>query len=145
MTIRVLLADDQAMVRTGFRLILESEDDIAVIGEAGDGDDAIAAVRRLRPDIALMDIQMPRTEEYARRAPSRSRATAHERLTKRELEVLRLLAAGMNNAELAAELHLGEGTVKTHVSSMLSKLGLRDRVQAVVYAYENGLVDRDDH
>ena len=220
MTIRVLLADDQAMVRAGFRLILESEDDIAVVGEAADGDEAVAAVRRLRPDVALMDIQMPRTDgieatsqlsasaevstrivilttferdeyvfqalragasgfllknappehlvqairvvaagdallspsvtrkviqEYARRAPSRSRATGHEQLTKRELEVLRLLAGGLNNAELASELYLGEGTIKTHVSSLLSKLGLRDRVQAVVYAYETGLVYRHDH
>jgi DNA-binding NarL/FixJ family response regulator len=215
MTISVVLADDQQMVRTGFRMILEAEDDITVVGEAGDGDDAVAAVRRLQPDIVLMDIQMPKLdglgatrrigadadvssrviilttfeqddyvfealrvgasgfllkngpadelvhairvvaagealltpaitrrviEEYSRR-PRPHRDDRLDRLTDREGEVLRLLATGKSNAELAAELYLGEGTVKTHISHVLAKLDLRDRVQAVVFAYENGLVD----
>jgi DNA-binding NarL/FixJ family response regulator len=215
MTIRVVLADDQQMVRTGFRLILEAEDDITVIGEASDGEEAVAAVRRLRPDIVLMDIQMPKLDglaatrrigaddrttsrviilttfeqddyvfealrsgasgfllkngpsdelvhairvvaagealltpaitrrvikEYTRR-PAPQHDKRLDRLTDREREVLRLLATGKSNAELASELHLGEGTVKTHISHLLSKLGLRDRVQAVVFAYEHGLVE----
>jgi DNA-binding NarL/FixJ family response regulator len=215
MTIRVVLADDQQMVRTGFRMILEAEGDIAVIGEASDGEEAVAAVRRLRPDVVLMDIQMPKLDglaatrrigaddrttsrviilttfeqddyvfealrggasgfllkngpsdelvhairvvaagealltpavtrrvikEYSRR-PEPHRDGRLDKLTDREREVLRLLATGKSNAELASELHLGEGTIKTHISHLLSKLGLRDRVQAVVFAYENGLLD----
>jgi DNA-binding NarL/FixJ family response regulator len=216
LTIRVVLADDQAMVRGGFRLILEAEGDVAVVGEAADGQQAIAVTRRLQPDVVLMDVQMPKMDgleaarqlgrdpavrsrivilttfeqddyvfealragasgfllknarpedlmhavrvvaagdallapsvtrrviaEYAQR-PARPRdAGSIERLTEREAEVLRLLATGMSNAELAAHLFLGEGTIKTHVSHVLAKLGLRDRVQAVVFAYENGLVE----
>lgn len=217
MSVRVLLADDQAMVRAGFRMILESHADIEVVGEAEDGDQAMAAARRLRPDLVLMDIQMPGVDglEATRRittasdldtrvvilttferdeyvfdalrsgasgfllknappeelvhavrvvsqgnallAPSVTRRIIErfasqspmtdpeagaglDRLTEREREVLRLLACGRSNAELAAELYVGEGTIKTHVSNMLSKLGLRDRVQAVVFAYESGLV-----
>jgi DNA-binding NarL/FixJ family response regulator len=214
-SIGVLLADDQAMVRTGFRMILESDPDIGVVGEAANGEQATASARRLRPDVVLMDIQMPggdgleatrritadpdlrsrvvilttfERDEYvfeallagasgfliknappeellhavrvvadgdALLAPSVTRRIieqfAHPRanpelgarlesLTHRELEVLRLLAGGKSNAELAAELYVTEGTIKTHVSSLLSKLGLRDRVQAVVLAYESGLV-----
>jgi DNA-binding NarL/FixJ family response regulator len=216
-TVRIVLADDQAMVRSGFRLILEAEGDIEVVGEAGDGDEAVAVTRRLQPDVVLMDVQMPKTDgleatrriarepeirsrvlvlttferddyvfealragasgfmlknaspeelvkavrvvadgeallapsvtrrviaEYAQRTPPRREDDgALERLTDREREVLRLLATGKSNAELAAQLFLGEGTVKTHVSHVLGKLGLRDRVQAVVYAYESGLVE----
>jgi len=214
-SIGVLLADDQAMVRTGFRMILESDPDIGVVGEAANGEQATASARRLRPDVVLMDIQMPggdgleatrritadpelhtrvvilttfERDEYvfeallagasgfliknappeallqavrvvadgdALLAPSVTRRIieqfAHPRanpelgarlesLTHRELEVLKLLASGKSNAELAAELFVTEGTIKTHVSSLLSKLGLRDRVQAVVLAYESGLV-----
>jgi DNA-binding NarL/FixJ family response regulator len=213
--IGVLLADDQAMVRAGFRMILESEPDIAVVGEAENGEQAVAATRRLRPDVVLMDIQMPgedglhatrritqqpqldsrvvilttfERDEYvfdalrsgasgflvknappeelvhavrvvaagdALLAPSVTRriieqfaerprkpglGTALESLTQREREVLVLLARGSSNAELAAELFVTEGTIKTHISSLLAKLGLRDRVQAVVLAYESGLV-----
>jgi DNA-binding NarL/FixJ family response regulator len=214
-SIRVLLADDQAMVRAGFRMILESEPDISVVGEAENGEQAAAAARRLRPDVVLMDIQMPGgdglqatrritddgelcsrvvilttferddyvfealqcgasgfllknappeqllhavrvvaagdallapsvtrriIEQFARR-PARPEVDAQvESLTQREREVLVLLARGRSNAELAAELFVSEGTIKTHVSSLLSKLGLRDRVQAVVLAYESGLV-----
>jgi DNA-binding NarL/FixJ family response regulator len=217
MTIRVVLADDHSLVRGGFRLIVEAEDDIEVIGEAGDGEEAIAVARRLEPDVILMDVQMPKMNglEATRRitadgmasrililttfeqddyvftalragasgfllknaapedlvrairvvatgeallAPSVTRRLiAHyaqraaplrndglDELTERELEVLRLLATGKSNAELAAQLYLGEGTVKTHVSHLLRKLGLRDRVQAVVFAYESGLVEPGD-
>jgi DNA-binding NarL/FixJ family response regulator len=215
MSTTVLLADDQSMVRAGFRMILESEPDIEVIGEAADGEQAAAATRRLRPDVVLMDIQMPggdglqatrritesadicsrvvilttfERDEYifealqagasgfllknappeelvhavrvvtageALLAPSvtrrfieqfarqvvRPELTAQlDALTQREREVLTMLARGKSNAELAADLFVSEGTIKTHVSSLLGKLGLRDRVQAVVLAYESGLV-----
>jgi DNA-binding NarL/FixJ family response regulator len=213
--LRVVVADDQALVRTGFRMIL-TEDGIEVVGEATNGAEAIEAVRRTRPDVVLMDIRMPEMDglEATRRiltgasseprvimlttfdldhyvyaalsagasgfllkdvtpehlvaavrvvrsgdallAPAITRrlverfagrgaetATIHRdlsTLTPRELEVLRLLARGLSNAELAADLHLSEATVKTHVARILAKLGLRDRVQAVVVAYETGLV-----
>ena len=215
MSIRVLLADDQAMVRAGFRMILESERDITVVAEAADGAKATEATRRARPDVVLMDIQMPgedglqatrritsspgltsrvvilttfERDEYvfealrsgasgfllknappeelvhavrvvaagdALLAPSVTRRIIErftERpikpqleallgsLTQREREVLVLLAGGKSNAELAAQLFVTEGTIKTHVSSLLTKLGLRDRVQAVVLAYESGLI-----
>jgi DNA-binding NarL/FixJ family response regulator len=218
MSIRVLIADDQALVRMGIRMILESEPDIEVVAEAADGEQAAFAVRRLRPEIALIDIQMPgvdgleatrritRSEPGARviilttferddyifdalqagasgfvlknappeellhavrvvaagdalLAPSVTRRIigqlARQRtdpdararlqdLTEREREVLLLLARGKSNAELAAELIVSEGTIKTHVSSLLFKLGVRDRVQAVVLAYESGLVTPGD-
>ena len=214
MTLRLLLVDDQAMVRAGFRMILEAEPDLRVIGEAADGSDAVAAAARLQPDVVLMDIQMPRTdgieatrriiaaaaptrviilttferdeyifaalrtgasgfllknappeelihavrvvaggdallapsvtrriiEDYTGRDPVHPPSADLDRLTDREREVLILLATGKSNAELAATLIVGEGTIKTHVSNVLSKLGLRDRVQAVVYAYETGIV-----
>ncbi|WP_408052378.1 LuxR C-terminal-related transcriptional regulator [Streptomyces sp. HO565] len=210
-----MLADDQALVRAGFRLILERAPDIEVVGEAGDGAEAVAA--RLQPDVVLMDIRRPVTDgveatrlicgdrvtsrtrvlvlitfdldEYvyaallagasgfllkdalapdlltavrtvargdAVTAPSVTRRlldryveTASGRttsaddlasLTGREREVLVLIARGLSDTEIAGRLHLTEGTVKTHVSRVLAKLGLRDRVQAVVYAYESGLV-----
>ncbi|MFG2908883.1 response regulator [Kitasatospora sp. NPDC048286] len=216
--LRVVVADDQALVRTGFRLILESEG-IDVVAEAEDGERAVAAVRRCRPDVVLMDIRMPGLDglEAARRiladgaqeppriimlttfdldhyvyaamaagasgfllkdvtpehlaaavrlvrtgdallAPAITRrlverfarpddpagAVAPHRelgtLTPRELEVMALLARGLSNAELAARLGLSEATVKTHVARILGKLGLRDRAQVVVAAYETGLV-----
>jgi DNA-binding NarL/FixJ family response regulator len=214
-SIRVLLADDQAMVRAGFRMILGSEPDIEVVGEAENGEQAAAAAGRLRPDVVLMDIQMPGgdglqatrriterqelttrvvilttferdeyvfeamhcgasgfllknappeelihavrvvaagdallapsvtrriIEQFARRPVEADVRARLESLTQREREVLVMLARGNSNAELAAELFVTEGTVKTHVSSLLAKLGLRDRVQAVVLAYESGLV-----
>jgi DNA-binding NarL/FixJ family response regulator len=216
MTITVVLADDQALVRRGFRLILEAEPDIEVVAEAEDGQQAIDAVRRHRPAMVLMDIQMPgldgleatrriltpagnqtrvlilttfERDDYvfealqigasgfllktappedlltAVRVVSRGEAllspsvtrrviqevTRHQRraprspdldrLTQRELEVLRLLAEGRSNAEIAAELCLSEATVKTHTSSILSKLGLRDRVQVVIFAYKQGITE----
>jgi DNA-binding NarL/FixJ family response regulator len=214
--IKVVLADDQPLVRSGFRLILEAEEGIAVVGEAGDGEEAVGTVQRLHPDVVLMDVQMPRVdgleatrriagnpgigarvlilttferddyvfealragasgfmlknatpedlvravhvvaageallapsitrrviENYARHSAPARHDDRIERLTERELEVLRLLATGKSNSELAAHLYLGEGTIKTHVSHVLGKLGLRDRVQAVVFAYESGLVE----
>ena len=224
MTVRVLLADDQAMVRTGFRMILELEEDIEVVGEAQDGAEAIAAARRAHPDVIVMDVRMPRVdgleatrrlvteldpaprvlvvttfdedepvyealragaagfllknappeqlvdavrtvaggdgllapevtrrviEEFARRspAPASPAADALSELTDRELEVLRLMARGLSNAQIADRLVISPGTAKTHVGRILMKLGLGNRVQAVVLAYETGLVrpgaDRD--
>jgi DNA-binding NarL/FixJ family response regulator len=215
MSIRVLLADDQSMVRAGFRMILESEPDIEVVGEAANGEQAAAAARRLRPDVVLMDIQMPGEdglqatrritsspdvssrvvilttferddyvfealqsgasgfllknappeelvhaarvvaagdallapsvtrriiEQFAHRPVRPDLAAQLEMLTQREREVLVLLARGRSNAEIAGELFVTEGTIKTHVSSVLAKLALRDRVQAVVLAYESGLI-----
>jgi len=213
--IRVLLVDDQAIVRSGLRLALAAHDDLAVVGEATNGQHAIEVARAARPDVVLMDVRMPvldgisataellagdpalrvlvlttfADDEYVfgalragasgyllkdaepaeivaavravaagesvvapavtRRlvdaalsaaspaAPSDPRL---ELLTSREVEVLTALAAGSSNAEIAASLHVSEPTVKTHVSSLLAKLGLRSRVQAVVFAYESGLV-----
>jgi DNA-binding NarL/FixJ family response regulator/class 3 adenylate cyclase len=218
--IDVVVADDQRLVRSGFRVILEAEPDIRVVGEAADGRSAVDTVRRTRPDVTLMDIRMPELdglkaaerilsdpelatavlmlttfdrdeyiyealrigasgfllkdapadrlldavrvaaagdallapsvtrrliEQFARAAPPAPGAVpeALDELTGRELEVLRLLARGLSNAEIAAELVLGENTIKTHVASVLRKLGLRDRVQAVVLAFETGLVTPD--
>jgi DNA-binding NarL/FixJ family response regulator len=213
MSVRVVIADDQALVRAGFAKLLECEPSLTVVGDACDGREAIEAVRRVRPDVVLMDIRMPGVDgleatrrltearaaarvlvlttfdldeyvydalragasgfllkdappdeliaaihvvargdaliapsvtrrliaEFARR-PALDAAAGLDELTARELEVLRLLARGLTNAEIAAELILGESTVKTHVGNVLLKLGLRDRVQAVVLAYESGLV-----
>jgi DNA-binding NarL/FixJ family response regulator len=217
-TTRVLLADDQALVRNGFRMILEARDDFEVAGEAQDGAEAVALARSQRPDVILMDVRMPKVDgieatrqivgsgsparvlilttydldEYvyaairagasgfllkdvepsqlaeairvvargdALLAPSVTRRLlerfadalpgegpspppALASLTRREREILELVAAGLSNAEIADRLVLGETTVKSHVSSILRKLGLRDRVQAVVFAYEAGLVQR---
>nr|WP_246298682.1 response regulator transcription factor [Nocardioides panaciterrulae] len=210
-----MLCDDQELVRAGFRLILDLEDDMEVVGEAGDGRECLAAVARTSPDVVLMDIRMPVMDgiETTRRLVAASSATrvlvlttfgldsyVYEavragasgfllkdvprdqlvagirviargetllaprltrrllerfvaapppatgvpeqltRLSARELEVLGLLAEGLSNAEIAARLVLGEATVKTHVARILTKLGLRDRVQAVVLAYESGFV-----
>ena len=218
MTIKVLLVDDQPLLRTGFRMILSAESDLTVVGEAGDGASAVELARRLRPDVVLMDIRMPvmdgiqatralagpgvedsikvlilttfGLDEYvveslragasgfllkdappedlveaikivaggdallspsitrrlldrvASRLPSASETTipALAELTDREMEVLKLLARGLSNAEIAEKLVVSETTVKTHVSRVLAKLDLRDRVQAVILCYETGLV-----
>jgi DNA-binding NarL/FixJ family response regulator len=214
--LRVLLVDDHAMVRSGFAMVLSVEDDIEVVGEAADGLEAIEQARATRPDVVLMDVQMPRMDgieatrhlvaddlghvvivttfdrddylfdalqagasgfllknagpeqlldavraagrghallapEVTRRVIGRMAGEAADRaerpepaglahLTAREREVLVLLGRGLSNAEIAADLVLGEATVKTHVSNVLAKLHLRDRVQAVIYAYEAGLI-----
>jgi DNA-binding NarL/FixJ family response regulator len=213
-TIRVLIADDQALMRTGFRMILDAEDDIEVVGEAVDGEDALRHYRALAPDVVLMDVRMPAMDgiEATRRltatdpparvlilttfdldeyvyealragasgfllkdrppeelvaavrvvaageallAPSVTRRLIEEfaarpaaptpppelaELTDREREVLALIARGLSNAEIARELFVAETTVKTHVGHVLRKLRIRDRAQAVVIAYESGLV-----
>jgi DNA-binding NarL/FixJ family response regulator len=211
----VLVADDQALVRVGLRKILESESDMRVLGEAGDGEEAVASAQRLRPDVVLMDIRMPVLdgieatrrivraqpatrvlmlttfgldsyvydalragasgfmlkdappeqiaaavrivasgeallapavtraviEEFARRAPAApAPSPAVAELTPREREVLDLLARGLSNPEICERLVISEATAKTHVAHILQKLDLRDRVQAVIYAYETGLV-----
>jgi DNA-binding NarL/FixJ family response regulator len=210
--LRILIADDQPLMRAGFRAVLEATGEMQVVAEAADGLEAVAAARSAHPDVILMDIRMPRLDgieaikrlphqrvlvlttfgldEYivealragasgfitkdvpagelvhavrvvaagealltpaitrqlldrvARRlpAPVSATPTTLEQLTDREREVLELLARGMSNAEIADSLVVGEATVKTHVSNVLMKLGLRDRVQAVVLAYEIGLI-----
>jgi DNA-binding NarL/FixJ family response regulator len=214
--LRILIADDQALVRAGFKMILDAEDDLDVVGEAADGAESVELARRLKPDVVLMDIRMPELDgiEATRRvvalagdqpirvlmlttfdlneyvyealragasgfllkdvppeqlaagirvvargeallAPSITKRLIQEfaaaapatttppkgldELTARELEVFRLVARGLSNAEIAAELIVSETTVKTHVARVLMKLGLRDRVQAVVLAYESGI------
>jgi DNA-binding NarL/FixJ family response regulator len=219
--IKVLLVDDQAMLRLGFRMILEAEPDLAVVGEASDGAEAVTQARTLSPDVVLMDVRMPEMdgieatrqlleggesgskvvmlttfdmdeyvyealragasgfllkdvppeqlvagiravasgdallapsvtrrviEEFVRRPPDtvRQAPASLAELTARELEVLKLIARGLSNAEIAKELFVSETTVKTHVAHVLMKLNLRDRVQAVVLAYESGLVQPGD-
>jgi DNA-binding NarL/FixJ family response regulator len=188
MTIRVLVSDDQPLVRAGVRTLLGSQADIEIVGEAADGAAAIVEADRLHPDVVLMDVRMPGTDgikatgaiardddsprvlvlttydldEYvfdALLAPSVTRrliavfargrggqarqlASRLEPLSEREREVLAQVARGLSNAEIAAALYITEHTVKTHVASMLRKLELRDRVHAVIFAYESGLLDR---
>jgi DNA-binding NarL/FixJ family response regulator len=219
-SIGVLIADDQALMRAGFRMVLEVEDDIAVVGEAANGEQAVDSAQRLKPDVVLMDIRMPELDGIAAtRQIVRGQATSArvlilttfdldeyvydalgagasgfllkdsspeqlvtairvvaggeallapsvtsrlieqfartrqrqpgplpglDELTARELEVFRFLARGMSNAEIAAALVVSDSTIKTHVAHLLAKLGLRDRVQAVVLAYESGLVSPGD-
>jgi len=218
MSIGVLIVDDQALVRAGFRMILEAEEDVVVVGEAADGREAVAEAQRLKPDVVLMDVRMPEMdgieatrrlladdgaatkvvmlttfdmdeyvydalragasgfllkdvppeqlvagiravasgdallapsvtrrviEEFVRRPPASVRTLPPKlsELTTRELEVLKLIARGLSNSEIANELFVSETTVKTHVGHVLTKLDVRDRVQAVVLAYESGLVE----
>ena len=215
MTIRVMIADDQALVRAGFAAILDKQDGIEVVGEAENGGEAVELIERLRPDVALMDVRMPLVdgiaatrrivaaglparvlmlttfdldeyvydalkagasgfllkdvprdelaravraiargdallgpvitrrliEDFVRRPPpGDARPARFAELTAREMEVLALLARGRSNAEIAGDLFLSEATVKTHVTRVLQKLCVRDRVQAVIAAYESGLV-----
>jgi DNA-binding NarL/FixJ family response regulator len=221
MTTKVLIVDDQSLVRAGFRMILESEPEIEVVGEAADGLTAVLAARETEPDVILMDVRMPNVDgleatrrllegkergprililttfdldeyvyealragasgfllkdtppeqlveairvvaggdallspvvtrrviaEFVRRPPAAARPPAPglDELTARELEILRLVARGLSNAEIAAEAFVSETTVKTHVARILMKLRVRDRVQAVVYAYEHGIVQAGD-
>jgi len=214
--IRILIADDQPMVRAGLRMILELEPDIDIVGEAADGNEAVAVAAATEPDVILMDVRMPNLdgleatrrivgsredgprvlilttfdldvyvyealasgasgfvlkdiepeklvdairviangeallsptvtkkliEEFVRRPPDVVRPSPREleQLTAREAEIMALVARGLSNAEIAAQAFVSEPTVKTHVARILMKLGLRDRVQAVVYAYEHGL------
>ena len=220
MTISVLIADDQAMVRAGFAALLDAQEDVRVVGQAADGAEAVSLSARLNPDVVLMDVRMPELdgiaatrrilgpgypaahvprilmlttfdiddyvydaleagasgfllkdalpedlvhavrvvaagdallapsvtrrmiEHFAARRPRAGRATAILReLTDREREVLTLIGRGRSNAEIAAELFISEQTVKTHVGKVLAKLGARDRVQAVIFAYDAGLVE----
>ena len=168
----VLICDDQELVRTGFHLILDLEEDIDVVGEVADGKACLTAVARLRPDVVLMDIRMPvmdgiaatrviaetgfgtkvlvlttfDLDEYvydAMRAGASGfllKDAPREQLSAREREVFGLVAQGLSNSEIATDLVVGEATVKTHVANVLAKLALRDRVQAVVLAYETGFV-----
>jgi DNA-binding NarL/FixJ family response regulator len=218
MSIRVLLADDQALVRAGFRMIVDDQEDMQVVAEAGDGAQAVGLAGRTDPHVVLMDIRMPNMdgieatrrltaaaspprvvilttfdldeyvynallagasgfllkdlppaalvsairvvaagdallapsvtrrliEQFTRTRPAVDAAARLELLSQRELEVLRLIAGGMSNAEVARELLLGESTVKTHVGHLLDKLALRDRVQLAIFAYESGLAQPGD-
>lgn len=219
--IRVLVADDETLIRSGFRMLLDTADDIEVVAEATDGREAVTEAQRCRPDVVLMDVRMPRLDgiaataeilalpppnpyvlmlttfdrdelvhqalrsgasgfvlksippdrlltavrdaaagqaalapeitqrliqDYIRRpAPDADQSPAFQPLTSREREVLIEVAAGHSNIEIAQRLHLSETTVKTYVTRILSKLGVRDRAQAVVFAYETGLVRPGDH
>jgi DNA-binding NarL/FixJ family response regulator len=218
--IRVLVADDQPVVRAGFQTILGAQPDIEVVGEAGDGREAVEQARRMRPDVVLMDVRMPHLDglqatrllagpgvpdpvrvlilttfdlddyvyealragasgfllkdvrrddlvaavrvvaagdallapsvtrrliqEFARRPTTNASQHLTDVLTPRERDVFELVARGMSNAEIAHRLYLGDATVKSHVTHLLLKLGLRDRIQAVIYAYETGLVRPGD-
>ncbi|WP_327393375.1 response regulator transcription factor [Streptomyces sp. NBC_01186] len=148
-TIRVLIADDQKMVRQGFTVLLNAEPGIEVVGEAVDGLDAVDKAAELAPDVALVDIRMPRPGgiDATRRLTERDDAalkvlvlTTFDLDEYGETEVLSLIAQGLSNQEIAEQLVVAEQAVKTHVSRILVKLGLRDRTQAAVFAYETGLV-----
>ena len=151
-SVRILLVDDQELVRAGFRMVLDAQADMTVVGEAGDGAAALGLLRAVTADVVVMDVRMPRLDgiEATRRlidrfaplfpADDAPAPPGLDCLTGREREVLAHVAQGLSNAEIAGRLFVSEATVKTHVGRVLAKLGLRDRVQAVVFAYETGLV-----
>ncbi|MEV0196697.1 response regulator transcription factor [Nonomuraea sp. NPDC050691] len=141
MTIRVLVADDQEAAREALRLILDGEPDIDVIATAADGAEAVHQALLRRPDVVVMDLRMPGMDGIA--AIGRLATPELDLLTPREHHVLRLLARGLSNGEIAAACTIEEGTVKTHVNRILTKLGLRTCVHAAIYAYEHGIVSRD--
>ena len=218
MSVRILIADDQALVRAGFKMILDAEDGLEVVGEASHGGEAVALAERMEPDVVLMDIRMPEVDgieatrqilaaagdrqvrvlmlttfdlnEYVYEAlragasgfvlkddppeqllaavrtvaggdallspaitkrvikqfiriPQPTPSKTFDDLTERELDVFRLIAGGLSNVEIGQELYISDTTVKTHITHILQKLNLRDRVQAVVLAYETGLFDTD--
>ncbi|WP_217210786.1 response regulator transcription factor [Streptomyces sp. AC550_RSS872] len=132
-----MVVDDQAVVRAGFAAIIDAEPDLAVVAEASDGAHAVELAGHLTPDVVLMDIRML-IEAFAHLAPAPDPARLGT-LTPREREILTLVAAGLANAEIAGALGVTTGTVKSHVNALLRKLGLRDRVQATIFAYDTGL------
>ena len=132
MAVRILLADDHSVVRQGLRLFLKYDPDLEVVGEAADGAEALRLARELRPDVVLMDLLMPVMDGIA--------ATATIRRELPETEVLQLLAQGHSNKQIARRLHNTEQTIKSHVSRILSKLGVQSRTQATLYAIRIGLV-----
>src|SRR5215472_3522580 len=151
MRVRVAIADDQPLVRDGFRVQLRLAGDMEFAGEASTGEQAVALARRERPDVLLMDVQMPVLDGIeatrhlvadfvSRPAVGRPDARLAGELTEREREVLVLIAQGLSNAEIAGRLVVSPATAKTHVSRILAKLGLRDRAQLVIAAYESGLI-----
>src|ERR687890_783245 len=156
--ITVLLVDDHALVRQGVRAFLETQGDISVVAEAGSGEEAVRLATEHAPDVALMDLIMPGMDgvEATRRLVASSPRTnvvmltsyhddehVFHDLSERELEVLKLIAEGLHNSEIAGRLYVSEKTVKSHVSNILSKLHLADRTQAAVYAWREGVVRRD--
>ena len=142
---RVLIADDDNLMRAGLVEILASEPEIEIIGQASTGREAVERARQLAPDVVLMDIRMPdlngieATRELSRTAPDLADQAALSELTPREREVLDLVARGFSNREIAAALVVEESTIRTHTKRILMKLGLRDRVQIVIFAYETGV------
>jgi DNA-binding NarL/FixJ family response regulator len=160
MNIRVLIADDQSMVRAGFRMLLSGEQDIEVVAEARDGLEAVAKAARLDPTVILMDIRIGAVRTVAAgdallspaitkrvikqftRLPRPAPPKELDELTAREQDILLLIAGGLSNAEIGQQLYISETTVKTHVTHILQKLGLRDRVQVVVLAYQTGLFEK---